>query len=241
MKKFLAMILACVSVAAFAGCGATGDSAGNNGGSGGESTGGGNGGVTVDTEVTADEFAAAFDFGTNYTCLATQTYEGQGVEYWSWYRADNLFKSVIELKDMDGNPIEGEHVTENFAEKVGDVVYEYTPMFIDGVLQHYYKEVSEATFEEIENEDIGAMIPEEMKVFASYTYNADTQAYEIAELTVSYYVVQNVYLKFVDNKLVAGGYTAVVNFGETTMSIPMAFTVTYGGVTITLPTNVVVE
>ena len=46
---------------------------------------------------------------------------------------------------------------------------------------------------------------------------------------------------FVDNKLVSGSYTMTMSFEGQTMSMPVEFTVTYGGVTITLPTNVVVE
>ena len=75
---------------------------------------------------------------------------------------------------------------------------------------------------------------ENMKVFASYTYNADTQAYEAAEIVFSAnQKAANVSFKFVDNKLVSGGYTMVMG----TSSIPVTFTFSYGGVTITLPTN----
>ena len=226
MKKLLAMLLACVSVAAFAGCGGTGDSTGNNGGS------------NADTQVTADEFAAAFDFGTNYSCIATITYEGKGIEYWGWYRAGDLFKSTVEAKNLDGTAIEGEHLTENFVEKDGENIYYYTPSYSEGVLQYFNKETRDESFEDLESEELEILFAAPLQIFASYTYNAETQAYEAAEIAIGdSQAAKDVSFKFVDNKLVSGSYTMTMTYGSETMSLPVTVTMTYGGVTVTLPTN----
>lgn len=237
MKKFLAMLLACASVCAFAACGGTGSSTGES--TGGAENSSDNGGSMLDTQVTADEFAAAFNLGDNYSCTATITYEGQGIECWGWYRAGNLLRSTVETRNLDGTAIEGEHVTENFVEKDGDTVYYYTPSYgIDGTLECFNKYESEESFETLEYAELGMLLAVGAQDFASFTFNAVTQAYEASEIVMSEsQSAKNISFKFVDNKLVSGSYDMAMTYDGETMIMPVSLEITYGGVTITLPTN----
>lgn len=194
----------------------------------------------TDTEVTKEEFEAAFKLGENYVCSADIVFEGLGIQRWQFKRAGNLLESSIARLNADYTPYEGEHTTYNYVEKNGETIYDYTPSVNqDGSVNYYSKEESQETFEEHEYEDLGALL---MPIFANfdlYTYNTETQAYEAAHVEISDTMsADNLSWKFVDNKLVSGSYVMNNGDGVDATEMPVEFTITYGNATIVLPTNV---
>jgi hypothetical protein len=195
---------------------------------------------SVDTEVTKEEFAAAFTLGENYVCTADVVFAGLGIQRWEFKRADNLLESCIQYLNDDYTPLEGQHATYNFVEKVEDKVYYYTPNTNqDGTVNYYTKEQRTETFEYYEYDDLGALLTPLFTDIDLYTYNAETAAYEAASVVISDTMsATNLSWKFVNNKLVSGSYTMFNSQGTDATQMPVNFTITYGNATITLPTNV---
>jgi hypothetical protein len=195
----------------------------------------------TDTEVTKEEFLAAFTLGENYVCKADAVYEGMGIERWQFKRSGNLFESCVEMLNPDYTPFPGDAPTYNYVEQDGEKVYYYSPTIKeDGVTVDFYrKEERTESFEDLIYEDLGALFLSPLLDLDLYTYNAETQAYEAAEVPFEEGSgVKDVSWKFVDNKLVACSYVMISNNGEAEMRMPISFTITYGNATVVLPTNV---
>ena len=228
MKKFTAILLALglsvSALVAFTACDNTqsGDPAG------------------VDTEVTKEEFEAAFTLGENYVCTAEVVYEGLGIERWQFKRAGNLVETCIEVFNLDYTPYEGEYATYNYVEKDGDNVYYYSPTTKqDGTVEFYRKEERTESFEYLEYEDLSYLLMPLLVNFDLYTYNAETQAYEAASVEISSTSrADNLSWKFTENKLVSGNYVMHMAGDTGARQMPVSFTITYGNATIVLPTNV---
>ena len=175
-------------------------------------------------------------------CFVEQATEGLGVEVERWRRLlYYLFESCVELLNPDYTPFPGDAPTYNYVEQDGEKVYYYSPTIKeDGVTVDYYrKEERTESFEDLIYEDLGALFLSPLLDLDLYTYNAETQAYEAAEVPFEEGSgVKDVSWKFVDNKLVACSYVMISNNGEAEMRMPISFTITYGNATVVLPTNV---
>ncbi|MBQ8352455.1 MAG: hypothetical protein IJY34_01535 [Clostridia bacterium] len=187
----------------------------------------------ADTEVTADEFVAAFDLGDNWSFYLLSTHPTQGTYEATIQRAGNLFEEHFVQKDAEGSVASENY---NYAEIVGDVLYEYTPSYSeDNVLQGYWKEPLEGTVEENVAKLLSGYIPAAFVDYSLYTYNAETKRYEAAAVSVMGREVLNVSFAFENGKLVAFNYTMPMNDGAL---VTYEETYAYGNASVTLPTNI---
>lgn len=161
-----------------------------------------------DYEVTAEEFATAIAFtnDTNYKILTTNTDE----EHVDFYRDGDKYKMV--MTDADGSE-------EMYCEKSADKYYGYAQnqgTWFKGEIseQHFIGQTSVLLNLGLEYNEL--------------TYNAETKAYEAASVELALGTATNVSLKFENNKVVS--LSLQIEDATQTMAI------TYGGVSITMPT-----
>lgn len=188
--------------------------------------------VAATTTVSDEQWAAAWNFGENYTITAEQTYPGEGREVYAAKRAGNLFTTIYEMY-AEGET-EASDVSCDYGKIDGEVYYNYYPQY-DGNEQFigYRIEASSGTVQEAIDGVLEQFLPEVFRDKTKYTHNTTTGYYECAELEVYSVAVQNIKLGFKDGKLVYFAY-GIVDEG---MTISSTANITYGGATVTLPTE----
>ena len=195
--------------------------------------------VAATTTVSADQWAAAMDLGENFTISAEQIYPGMGKEVYVFKRAGNLFSDVSE------EYAEGETAASDtscsYGKIDGEVYYDYYPRYEgeEGSEQFvgYHVQASSDTVQENIDEVLDEFLPDVLRDMTKYTHNTTTGYYECAEMTFEMYgmpfTLQNVKLGFRDGKLVYFAYDIV----NTDMTMNTAGSITYGGASVTLPTD----
>ena len=172
----------------------------------------------ADTEVTADEWNAAFAFNAeNYTGVFTAT---MGEE-----RQRVIIEKTANAFSKTAGWLTGEEMTdadEHYYAKEGDSYYHY--WFEDE--QWYKGEMPQDEYESAKSDSFAKGFD-----FADFTYNAETKRYECANGTLDDWQIQNIAVAFEDGQLTDAKYTRVV----TAATIDYHFAYTYGGAEVTLP------
>lgn len=181
----------------------------------------------IKTTVTAEEWVAAFDPGTNWTFKVNASHP-----------AENATMSIIQMRD--GNKFyfkesitegEDEDSYENYAEATDTKIVSYR---FDEDLQEYVKEESEGSIEEELVDLTEDFLPEYIKNgMEHFTYDETKKGYVAATIPgEEAHGLGSFEVFFEDGKFVAMSY--VMTYGEVSLTYHFAFT--YGDASITLPT-----
>jgi len=182
----------------------------------------------IKTTMTADEWSAAFDLGTNWTLslYATHSAENQAATLLV-ERDGDKFRSKETLKDTDTGE---EESFEDYDEIVGTQWYRYQ---YDSDLKAFEKTLAGGTAEEQLAETMALYLPAFLKNMDSFTYDEAKKAYVAAELTgEEAKTIKNLEISFEDGKLVAFSYEIAMKDALVTY----AYTIAYGNTSVTLPT-----
>ena len=182
----------------------------------------------IKTTVTAEEWAAAFDPGTNWSLTLTATHPTYNQTMTMTYiRDNNKFYYTESIKDNKTGEEDSEH---GYAEMVGNVWYNYN---YDKDFDAYEKDISSSNAEENLGELTEEFFPESIQDMTSFTYDEAKKAY-VAETLLSPYSTElkNFEIAFEDGKIVSMSYSLTMQEVE----VPYAFTFSYGDASLTLPT-----
>lgn len=190
--------------------------------------------TTYDADVTAEEFAAAFDFGDTYKVVLAATSPTDGT--YAVTLISNPGKMQQEMVETD---LEGNTDTESaYLSHEDGKLYMYDADYDDnGTLLGYEKrDMSEwMEYDEYTSMVTLQFFPSEFRAFESFTYNTTTKRYEAASITVQSIGTMDcsdIALEFEDGKLVKASWT-LASDGETEN---YTLTISYTGVpTVTLP------
>ncbi len=180
------------------------------------------------TTVTAEQFASAFTLGNNWTI----SFFGFHPVYQQKMsvvqkRADNKFHCIETMMDANDTVLD---TYEDFDEIVDNVWYGYR---YDEQTEKFDKVTVSDPVEQRLASMLSDYLPDCLKVFADYTYDAQAKAYVAASIlnTQSNTTLTNVSLSFEDGALVGLSYT--IDMGGAAVSYTA--TITYGDATVTLP------
>ena len=182
------------------------------------------------TTVTAEQFAAAFNFGSNWTYVFDLTYSDNSKEHYETKRAGDLYSYYNIDHDDEG---EVDYEDAYFVQKDGETVYRYDQEIV-GEDEYFVKTVEDDEYEEFVNRMFTYNTPDAFKDFSLYEYDAANNCYKTkAPMDIYGTTVTVVTFTAVDGKIVQFTYTLEED-GET-----MAFVgnITYGDASVTLPTN----
>jgi len=186
----------------------------------------------IKTTVTADEWTAAFDLGTNWkiTFTATHPVYHQTMTIMQM-RDGNKFHCKETMKDTESG---AEESYEDYDEIVGEQWYGYR-------YDREQDKFEKVTITDPVDERLASMmadyLPEFIKDKDTYTYDEAKKAYVADEILADedYADIKSVALYFEDGKLVALEYVIVMEETE----VPYSATFTYGDASVTLPTNLI--
>ncbi len=237
LKKTLALAMAVACVGCFAACG------GDKGGVPGESVKG--------VQVTAEEWAAAFAATATATNLKVDTYAtyewkaAEGTDFEKGSQTGVLQvadgKMYIEYTTTESWSYTEESSVDTGEETVSNKAYYYTENEMDVGL-YYESETKQWTKDEYgmpaeyRNGTYVMRMIEETD-YSAYTYNADKGAYVYEETDES--ASFTVEIKIKGGKIVAIKMTETEN-DEGVGSETQAMAITYGGASVTIPTDIVI-
>lgn len=186
----------------------------------------------IKTTVTADEWTAAFELGTNWTIRFTATHPVyKQTMTITQMRDGNKFHCEEALKDNESGE---EESYEDFDEIVGEQWYGYR---YDREQNKYEK----VTISDPVDERLASMtddyLPAYIQDMDDYTYDEAKKAYVATEILADedYMDIKSIALYFEEGKLVALEYILMMEGTE----VPYSATFTYGDATVTLPTNLI--
>lgn len=181
----------------------------------------------IKTTVTAEEWAAAFDLGTNWSLFLTATHPTYNQTMTTTYTRDNnKFYYTEAIKDNNTGEEESE---KGYAEIVENVWYNYD---YDEDFDAYEKEASSSTVEENLNELTEYFFPDYIQDMASFTYDETQKAYAAETISGENEIGLNKFkFSFEDGKLAAMSYAITMEDVE----VVYFFTFTYGDASVTIP------
>ncbi|MBR3894821.1 MAG: hypothetical protein IKJ35_06700 [Clostridia bacterium] len=185
----------------------------------------------IKTTVSAEEWTAAFDLGTNWA-ISVSAHTPPSEDSRSMTVLQERDGNKFHYKGIEKNNNTGKESTnENYDEIVGTQWYQYS---YDEDLKAYEKELSPRTVEEQLSALMSMFFPAFIQNMESFTYDEAKKAYvATAPMPAETMAIKNFEIFFEDGKLVAITYD-IMN-GEKLFA-SYAFTFTYGKTSVTLPT-----
>lgn len=189
--------------------------------------------VAATTTVSAEQWTAAMNLGENFIIYAENVMPGEGKEVMIAKRAGNLFAYVDE-EYADGQTTASD-VSYSYGKIDGEVFYNYRAQYDQNeqFIGYYVSADSDSVQENIDD-ILADFFPNDLRDMTKYTHNTTTGYYECAEAQYYGMTLQNIKVGFKDGKLVYVSFELAMG---ATVNPSISATITYGGATVTLPTD----